>query len=134
MPYREEMKHLFKQVELGNRDNLEKVVGQLRKEFDTLHRICRLLMDDLDALDSKLTIHATSQPSESLTSDLIKSTHMLNDVVGKVTLHERRIHQIETLLMAAAFNQTAITVTNAGGSSTSVGGSVGNDINVNTEK
>lgn len=120
MPYREEMKKLFKQVEEENRDKLEQVVGQLRKEFDTLHRICRLLMEDIEAIDSKL--------SDTTPRELMDATHKVGGLMTQVIQHEERIRQIEILLMSSSMANSAISIVNAGGQSTSVGGDVGNDV------
>lgn len=118
------------------RTQFERIVTDLRNEFDTLQRICRILLDDISAIDARIchVVHKT-ECDAILSEKLRDDRRQLQSVMDRIKHHEDRIGRLEYVAMTN-HPSSVFTIHNEGGesSSTSVGHDVGHDINVKQDK
>lgn len=113
------------------RNQFEKIVSELRGEFDTLQRICRILLDDIEGIESRITgVINRHECDDILTTKLRDDRHKLEKVLGRITQHEKRIERLEYVAMVNHPMSPSIQVHSHGGvaTSTSVGGDIEHDL------
>lgn len=125
-------KHLLTTGAEENRTKrIERLIDDLRAEFDTLHRVCRILLDDLEHMETRLEQFATKDICTDFVnkddcvrvdSALVEKARQLNELVTTINKLENRIMQLETLL----FKNTAPVV-----NITNTGAAIGNDVGGN---
>lgn len=113
---------------------LERLVEDLRDEFDTIHRVCRLLLDDLERIEVRLTDAVSQSECDVVKQELIRGTTSVHELREILNQQELRIKQLEMTLhtvradclKACTSANTVINVTGA-----AVGKDVSGNVNVN---
>jgi predicted RNase H-like nuclease (RuvC/YqgF family) len=110
---------------------IERLIDDLRAEFDTLHRVCRILLDDLEHIETRLDQFATKEhcvefvhkdACTRVDMDLTDKAKQLSELVSTIGRLEARIMQLETLLF-----KNAVPVVNI----TNTGAAIGHDVGGN---
>jgi len=127
-----EAKRLVEDVAKAKERRLEHLVEDLRAEFDTLHRVCRLLLEDLDRIDDRLMRAVSHDECAVVKGDLRSTSDHVNDLNNALASQERRIIQLETALelttkRCEGIASSAATVINV------TGAAVGRDVAGNVE-
>lgn len=101
---------------------IERIIEDLRSEFDTLHRVCRIILEDLERLESRLDQSASKEDCDRTKLDMAEKTKKLADFTDTITKLEARIYQLEQLLFKNF--SPVVNITNTGAA-------IGNDVNGN---
>lgn len=128
----DEAKQLVGKVGQAKERRLERLVEDLRDEFDTLHRACRLLLDDLDRIETRLSDVVSHSECDMVKKDLLEGSESITELRNVLNIQELRIKHLESVLdltkreCQANAGKTVINVTGA-----AVGKDVAGDVNVN---
>ena len=94
----EEAKQLVGKVSQAKERRLERLVEDLRDEFDTLHRVCRLLLDDLDRIEDRLGHAVSYTECEAVKDDLRAGTESISELRRILNIQDMRIKHLESTL------------------------------------
>lgn len=117
-------RQLFTEAESNKGRRLERLVEDLRHEFDTLHRVCMLLLGDLEDIDQKLSTYVTKDICTMVTLELETRAKQVHELTQSLEKQDMKLRQLESELRALKVPSIVITNT---------GAAVGRDVSGNVD-